>query len=87
MVKKINNITPKYRCRQGETDLMIVGAFDVIVFSRLCFKFLKKMGAFFILFNSLSRIVPLEVPTIELAGGSVRCMLAGIHLTRRGANL
>jgi len=32
----------------------------------------------------LAKIVPLEVPTIELAGGSVRCMLAGIHLTRRG---
>ncbi len=29
------------------------------------------------------RLVPLEVPTIELAGGSVRCMLAGIHLARR----
>jgi hypothetical protein len=28
-------------------------------------------------------IVPLQVPTIELAGGSVRCMLAGIHLARR----
>jgi hypothetical protein len=28
-------------------------------------------------------IVPLSVPTIELAGGSIRCMLAGIHLTRR----
>jgi hypothetical protein len=25
----------------------------------------------------------LEVPTIELAGGSVRCMLAGIHLAAR----
>lgn len=30
-----------------------------------------------------AEIVPLSVPTIELAGGSVRCMLAGIHLTRR----
>lgn len=29
------------------------------------------------------RLVPLSVPTIELAGGSVRCMLAGIHLARR----
>ncbi len=29
------------------------------------------------------KIVPLKVPTIELAGGSVRCMLAGIHLTQR----
>ena len=28
-------------------------------------------------------ILPLSVPTIEMAGGSVRCMLAGIHLTRR----
>ncbi|MGA8978858.1 MAG: arginine deiminase-related protein [Pedococcus sp.] len=29
------------------------------------------------------RILALEVPTIELAGGSVRCMLAGIFLTPR----
>ncbi|NHI18122.1 amidinotransferase [Phycicoccus endophyticus] len=29
------------------------------------------------------RIVPLEVPTIEHAGGSLRCMVAGVHLTRR----
>lgn len=28
-------------------------------------------------------IVPLNVPTIELAGGSVRCMLAGVHLAMR----
>ncbi|MGY3318709.1 citrulline utilization hydrolase CtlX [Arthrobacter sp. H-02-3] len=28
-------------------------------------------------------LLPVEVPTIELAGGSVRCMIAGIHLDRR----
>ena len=28
-------------------------------------------------------ILAFDVPTIELAGGSVRCMLAGIHLSRR----
>jgi hypothetical protein len=28
-------------------------------------------------------LVPLRVPTIELAGGSVRCMIAGIHLSPR----
>ena len=28
-------------------------------------------------------LLPLDVPTIELAGGSVRCMLAGIHLAKR----
>ncbi|MCZ2408010.1 MAG: amidinotransferase [Burkholderiales bacterium] len=30
-------------------------------------------------------LLPLRVPTIELAGGSVRCMLAGIHLAPRTA--
>jgi len=30
-----------------------------------------------------ARLVPLNVPTIEMAGGSVRCMLAGIHLAAR----
>lgn len=29
------------------------------------------------------KIVELSVPTIEMAGGSVRCMLAGVHLARR----
>jgi hypothetical protein len=30
-----------------------------------------------------ARLLPLRIPTIELAGGSVRCMIAGIHLTAR----
>lgn len=30
-----------------------------------------------------ARLIPLSIPTIELAGGSVRCMIAGIHLTPR----
>ena len=33
--------------------------------------------------ESSARLVPLSVPTIEMAGGSVRCMLAGIHLSKR----
>ena len=28
-------------------------------------------------------IVAIDIPTIELAGGSVRCMIAGVHLDRR----
>jgi len=28
-------------------------------------------------------LLPVAVPTIELAGGSVRCMIAGVHLERR----
>jgi hypothetical protein len=31
-----------------------------------------------------ARVVPLTIPTIETAGGSVRCMIAGLHLSRRG---
>ncbi|MBF8774043.1 citrulline utilization hydrolase CtlX [Pseudomonas fulva] len=30
-----------------------------------------------------ARLVPLDVPTVEMAGGSVRCMIAGIHLSPR----
>lgn len=30
-----------------------------------------------------ARLLPLSVPTIEMAGGSVRCMIAGIHLAPR----
>lgn len=31
----------------------------------------------------IAALLPLAVPTIESAGGSVRCMIAGIHLTPR----
>ncbi len=30
-----------------------------------------------------ARLLPLEIPTIEHAGGSLRCMIAGLHLSRR----
>ncbi|MGB0507865.1 MAG: citrulline utilization hydrolase CtlX [Pikeienuella sp.] len=30
-------------------------------------------------------LAPLHIPTIETAGGSVRCMIAGVHLSRRAA--
>lgn len=30
-------------------------------------------------------LMPISVPTVELAGGSVRCMIATIHLPARGA--
>jgi hypothetical protein len=32
-------------------------------------------------------IVSVDIPTIELAGGSVRCMIAGVHLDRRPVEL
>ena len=32
-------------------------------------------------------IVDVDIPTIELAGGSVRCMIAGVHLDRRPAGV
>jgi len=30
-----------------------------------------------------ARLLPLSIPTVEKAGGSVRCMMAGIHLSQR----
>ena len=30
-----------------------------------------------------AKLVPLELPTIELGGGSARCMIATIHLSRQ----
>lgn len=30
-----------------------------------------------------TKLVPLQVSTVELAGGSVRCMMAGVHLSKR----
>ncbi|UWQ18502.1 citrulline utilization hydrolase CtlX [Jannaschia sp. M317] len=32
-----------------------------------------------------ARLLPMPVPTIETAGGSIRCMLAGVHLSPRKA--
>ncbi|WP_299428532.1 citrulline utilization hydrolase CtlX [uncultured Shimia sp.] len=34
-----------------------------------------------------AKLVPLSIPTIETAGGSVRCMLAGVHLARRKSRI
>jgi len=31
-----------------------------------------------------THVIPISIPTIERSGGSVRCTLAGIHLTSRG---
>jgi hypothetical protein len=33
--------------------------------------------------SGYARLVPLELPTIELGGGSARCMIATIHLPPR----
>ncbi|MGY1831759.1 arginine deiminase-related protein [Geodermatophilus sp. SYSU D01180] len=32
-----------------------------------------------------ARLLPVAVPTVELAGGSVRCTIAGVHLEPRNA--
>ncbi|KUY95384.1 amidinotransferase [Burkholderia territorii] len=55
----------------------------VLALSRRAFDCLT--GAQRAMIERSARLLPLDVPTIELAGGSVRCMLAGIHLARRAA--
>jgi hypothetical protein len=34
-----------------------------------------------------AKLLPITIPTIETAGGSVRCMVAGVHLTRRNPRI
>jgi hypothetical protein len=36
-----------------------------------------------VIIEKSAKLLPLRIPTIELAGGSVRCMIAGVHLTAR----
>lgn len=36
--------------------------------------------------SARTQLLPLSIPTIELAGGSVRCTIAGIHLQPRQSN-
>jgi len=33
--------------------------------------------------ETYAEILPISIPTIETAGGSVRCTMAGVHLSRR----
>ncbi len=33
--------------------------------------------------SATATLVPLAIPTLELAGGSVRCTIAGLHLSPR----
>ncbi len=35
------------------------------------------------LIRQSAALLPISIPTIEMAGGSVRCMLAGVHLSQR----
>lgn len=56
----------------------------ILVLSQRAFEALKPEQIELI--EASARIVPFNVPTIELAGGSVRCMLAGIHLSARVAH-
>lgn len=56
---------------RGRTLALSKTAFDALTVEQIA-----------VIENSTS-IIPLNIPTIELAGGSVRCMLAGVHLLPR----
>ncbi|RZF24357.1 amidinotransferase [Paraburkholderia sp. UYCP14C] len=55
----------------------------VLALSRRAFECLTQRQRWLI--ERSAQLLPLDVPTIEMAGGSVRCMLAGVHLARRNA--
>lgn len=53
----------------------------VLVLSRRAFEALSDEQRSAI--EQSARLLPLDLPTIELAGGSARCMIAGVHLSPR----
>jgi hypothetical protein len=76
-------------------DIIDLSAEQVYQFAGNCIELTGNNGKILVLsrsaFNSLTQdqiatieksavLLPLSVETIELAGGSVRCMIAGIHL-------
>jgi len=83
-----------YLSRSGR-DIIDLSAEQVYQFAGNCIELSTSHGKILVLsrsaFNSLNKeqittieksavLLPLKVDTIELAGGSVRCMIAGIHL-------
>jgi len=59
---------------QGDSDRLL--ALSTTAFNALTLEQITKL-------EQSVKLIPLEVSAIELAGGSVRCMLAGIHLSAR----
>ncbi len=65
----------------GNTFEMTGADGRVLVLSRRAFEILGDSQKQII--EKSATLLPLSIPTIELAGGSIRCMIAGIHLTPR----
>ena len=57
--------------REGRVLALSQTAFDALIPAQIAF------------IERSARLVPVAIPTLETAGGSVRCMIAGIHLSRR----
>jgi hypothetical protein len=57
--------------RQGRVLALSQTAFDALAPAQIA------------LIERSARLLPVAIPTLETAGGSVRCMIAGIHLSRR----
>jgi hypothetical protein len=83
-------VEPKLYKHSGLTDLLRSTALElsgrdgrVLALSRRAFECLTLRQRRLI--ERSAQLLPLNVPIIEMAGGSVRCMLAGVHLARRKA--
>ncbi len=86
------------RLAEGGREVIDLSAAEIAGFAGNAIELSGKSGRFLALsrcaYDSLTNanrkriaaclpLAPLDVATIELAGGSVRCMIAGIHLTPR----
>lgn len=86
------------RLRHSGRDVIVLSLAQIAEFAGNALEMTGKNGRVLVLseraLNSLTaeqvavieksaELLPLQIPTIELAGGSVRCMIAGVHLTPR----
>lgn len=53
----------------------------VLIVSQTAYKALTEAQK--VIIEQSCRILPIDVSAIELAGGSIRCMIAGVHLSKR----
>ena len=89
------------RLRRGERDIIALGHAQIAEFAGNAIELQGRDGLVLALSSRALRsldgdqratlerhatLLPLDIPTIEHAGGSVRCMIAGLHLSARPLN-
>ncbi|NVK14325.1 MAG: amidinotransferase [Rhodobacteraceae bacterium] len=79
--RQVIDLTPEQIASFAGNALELTGRRRLLALSATALKALRPDQTAII--EQSAELLPLTIPTIETAGGSVRCMLAGIHLSPR----